>query len=387
MSGLRHLTLIETLTRGGGAEQALLSLLPELKKRGFQPEVATLWPPDDLAGDLEAQGIPVHRLNIDYRHRWNLPYTVAKTTRLIQKVKPDILHAHLFFAVIYGGLSPRFHRNMVRVMSIHSMDYERFPAVSAYTRARKRLHGYVLQNAYNACVAVSEAAKVHYFEHFSLDNMAVIPNPIPVDRILARPKLERTQVIKQHGLPDGVPILVMSGRLIPPKGHDVLFQALTILRHRNVRLHCALAGHGPLEASLKKKVRELNLENLVSFLGFVPHGDLMDLIRICDIVTMPSTLEGFGIAAAEALAMETPVIASDIGALAEFVQHERAGLLFPCGDADALADSIMRLVSTPDLGKALGLEGRRIVEARFTPADVAEAWSAKYQSVRRQQEN
>src|SRR5258706_15933064 len=98
MSRANILVLIDALGRGG-AERALVNQLPELKRRGFDIEVAALWPDYDLAPELEQQGIPVHRLGL--RPRWNAISGLLALARIGRRRRIHIVHGHLFFGGVY----------------------------------------------------------------------------------------------------------------------------------------------------------------------------------------------------------------------------------------------------------------------------------------------
>ena len=103
---MKILTVIESLGCGG-AEQALVNLLPVLKSRGHQCEVVALWPPYDIAPMLERYGISLHPLDI--KGRWNLPQAVVRLAQAVRQVQPDVVHAHLFFASLYSALHQATH--------------------------------------------------------------------------------------------------------------------------------------------------------------------------------------------------------------------------------------------------------------------------------------
>ncbi len=137
---MKILTVIESLGRGG-AEQALVNLLPVLKARCHQCDVVALWPPYDVAPVLERYGIALHRLNIE--GRWNLPQAVPRLARTVRQVKPDVVHAHLFFASLYSALTRPLAPGPVRVVTFHNLAYDSYPADTVWKRARKRLDGIV----------------------------------------------------------------------------------------------------------------------------------------------------------------------------------------------------------------------------------------------------
>ena len=106
-------------------------------------------------------------------------------------------------------------------------------------------------------------------------------------------------------------------------------------------------------------------------MGRVPLEELIALYQRAALVVVPSRYEGFGLPAVEAMACETPVIACSGGALPEVVGTAGGGLLAPCDNADALAQSIRALLEKPDQRRALGQAGRRGVKAAYAWPQVA----------------
>ena len=148
-----------------------------------------------------------------------------------------------------------------------------------------------------------------------------------------------------------VPRLLCVGRLIPIKGHIVLLRAFAQARRRVPTLQLDLAGRGPLEPALRALVKELGVDDAVRFLGYV--APVQRAIEETAAVVVPSMGEGFGMVALEAMERARPVIAAEIGGLGELVEDGVTGYLVPAGEADPLADAIVRFAS--DLPKAAGM--------------------------------
>jgi glycosyltransferase involved in cell wall biosynthesis len=117
-----------------------------------------------------------------------------------------------------------------------------------------------------------------------------------------------------------------------------------------------LAGDGPDEAALRAQVSALGLEGRVRFVGRVAGPARFDLLAGARVVAMPSRYETFGMVAAEALAVSTPVVAFDIPCLRNLV-GSRTGIAVPAFDTDALADALVGLLSDPVLAADLGAGG------------------------------
>jgi len=136
------------------------------------------------------------------------------------------------------------------------------------------------------------------------------------------------------------------GRLSPEKNVDTLVEALG-------GLNLVVAGDGPL--------REL----VPGALGAVPHAEVERLLERASVVVAPCEREGFGLAAAEAMAFGRPVVAAAGGALLELVADGETGLLVPPRDAPALRSAVERLLADAGLRERLGRAARERVRERF----------------------
>ena len=130
-----------------------------------------------------------------------------------------------------------------------------------------------------------------------------------------------------------------------------------------------ILGSGPEQSRLRALAGESAVSDRVEFLPAVPHEGVAAFLRTLDVLVLPSLTtrnwaEQFGHVLIEAMSAETPVVASNSGAIPEVVGE--AGLLFPEGDVSALKAALARLRDDPDLSGALGARGRKRVLERFT---------------------
>src|SRR5690606_7317873 len=131
------------------------------------------------------------------------------------------------------------------------------------------------------------------------------------------------------------------------KGIDDLLHAAAMLLPNQPDLHVNISGDGPERPSLEALAQELGIAGRVHFLGRVPHAP--DFLRQLDIFVLPSRFEAFGLVAAEAMAVGTPVIVSNAGGLPEVVAHGKTGLVVPVNSRPALAQAIAKLATQPAL--------------------------------------
>jgi glycosyltransferase involved in cell wall biosynthesis len=148
-------------------------------------------------------------------------------------------------------------------------------------------------------------------------------------------------------------------RFYPRKRLDVLLQAAALLRGRIPELAIRIAGNGPELKRLEQICSELGLEGTVRWLGDVSMNELASEYSRADIFSLPSVQEGFGIVFLEAMAAGKPIVAARAAAVPEVVRN---GLLVEPGNAEALADAILRLYRDPDLRATLGKAGSQHVE-------------------------
>ncbi len=146
------------------------------------------------------------------------------------------------------------------------------------------------------------------------------------------------------------------------KGIQFLLEAMTMLPE-NITLTIVDEGP-PQKNNATKFVKKYNLDKRVTFTGKVDYDRLVSIYSTHTILVMSSLYEGFGLPAAEAMACETPVVATAAGALKEIIPPQ-CGILVPPEDASSLADAIKGLLGNRELRKNMGREGRKWAEKNY----------------------
>ena len=329
-----------------GSEAHLLSLLPQLKQRGWDVRFLMLHEHEpgawDFARELRARGIPLDAIplaaDVD-------PIAFFRIAGYLARQRPRILHTHLVHADVYGQLTGALTGVPIRVSTKHGFNEFR------------ENRGFALGDR-----AIASLAHTH----------------IAISRGLAR-YLEEVEgfdgasfEIVHYGIePDGEPRpyrgreprLLCVGRLIPIKGHIVLLRAFAAARERVPSLRLDIAGRGPLEPALHALAKELGVEDAVNFLGYV--APVQRAIEEAAIVVVPSMGEGFGMVALEAMERARPVVAAEIGGLGELVEDGVTGCLVPAGEAEPLAEALVRLSSDLPQATEMGRAGRRRALEQF----------------------
>ncbi len=183
-------------------------------------------------------------------------------------------------------------------------------------------------------------------------------------------------------------MLLTVSRLSYWKGHTELLKALAEVKKQTPNFKLLIVGvddprahpgHGSYTAELKALVAELELADQVIFTGY--RSDVQELMAACDMYTMPSFEEPFGMVYLEAMCMKKPVIALDNGGSREVVEQNKTGLLSAPQDIAALAENILTLMNDADLRRTLGENGRIRAQELFTPRRMAQDVEEIYRQI------
>jgi glycosyltransferase involved in cell wall biosynthesis len=343
-----------------GSEAHLLSLLPALRARGWNVRMLMLHEDEagawDFARALEARGVPLDairvRADVD-------PIAFLQLVGYLVRHRPELLHTHLVHAEWYALLAGAAARVPLRFTTKHGFnEFREAPYFGVADRAVGSLA--------HVHIAISRglARYLEDVEGFDRESFEIVHYGIEPDGEPA-----------PYGEP--VPRLLCVGRLIPIKGHIVLLRAFAEARKRLPTLELEIAGRGPLEPALKALAAELEIQDAVTFLGHV--SPIQSAIERAAVVVVPSMGEGFGMVALEAMERARPVIAANIGGLGELVRDGETGVLVPAGEAEPLADAIVRVAGDLELARAMGDAGRRRALSRFLQTACTERTELLYE--------
>ncbi|NNN21618.1 MAG: glycosyltransferase family 4 protein, partial [Acidimicrobiales bacterium] len=166
-------------------------------------------------------------------------------------------------------------------------------------------------------------------------------------------------VVKPLEKPTGTLILSV-GSLKPGKGIATNIEALSILRNKGFEIHYWIVGDGPLRKKLKKTATDLGVAKYTRFCGSIERSEIGNYMSSCDIFSLPSHPEAFGLAHLEAASLGKPVIACVDTGPAFNLPNELAALLVPPSDPNSVAEAWVKLIENPSLRNELGENGSKI---------------------------
>jgi glycosyltransferase involved in cell wall biosynthesis len=371
---VRVLHLIDSLARGG-AEQSLAAMAPHLAAAGVALEVAVLHDRPGLREELEAAGVPVWSLaGPGGRLGW-----VRRARRLVAVRRPDLVHTTLAEASLVGRVAASSFRVPV-VSSLVNVAYGpdqvahgrtapwKVRVVEALDRATAR--GVTRFHAVTRQVAEVMAARLR----IPRDRIDVIPRGRD-PRVLGRRAERRARGRAALGLDSREALVLAVGRQEPQKGLDVLLEAVPLLLEAAPTARVVVAGRdGSATPALRRLAGRLGIGERVAFLG--ARADVPDLLAACDVLVHPSRWEGMPGVLIEAMALEAPVVASDLPAVRELLEDGSMATIVPVGDARALAGAVARTLADPS---GAAVRARR-ARARFLEAFTVERVAGEMRS-------
>lgn len=336
----------------GGAETLLVQLIRRLDRTRFLPELCCLKYLGPL-GEVLAAEVPTFSGLL--RDKFDL-FVLPRLTRLLRQRNIDavITVGTGGDKMFWGRLAAWRAGVPVIASALHStglpdhvewLNRRLTPITDAFIGVA-RSHGEYIARA-EGCPA---------------EKVVVIPNGVDTERF--RPLPPDAHLRSQLGIPDAAPVVGIVAALRPEKNHELFLQAAASVHLRLPDARFLVIGDGPRRPALEALAESLGISNVVQFLR--SRSDVPQLLSIIDVLALTSHMEANPVSILEALATETPVVATRVGSVPETVLDGETGLLVPPGDASEFADALHQLLENPHAAQALGHRGRRHVIAGHT---------------------
>jgi glycosyltransferase involved in cell wall biosynthesis len=375
---LRVLYVIDDLG-AAGAERSLAAMAPHYARAGIGLEVAYLRDEPGVQPELEAAGAGLLSLEgSGGRLGW-----VRRARRLILARRPDLVHTTLFESDVAGRLGATLAGVPV-VSSLVNIAYGSDQAAAPGLRRWKVRGAQLLDAATASRVARFHANATHVADVMARrlwvprERMEVIPRGRDPEVLGRRGPARRARVRAGLGVADGTSLLLAVARHEHQKGLDVLLAAMPRVLAQAPGARLLVAGRdGNQTPRLLAAAAEAGLDGAATFLG--AREDVADLLCAADLVVIPSRWEGLSNVLIEAMAMEAPVVASDLPTLHDAVADGDTARLVPPGDPDRLAAAIVAALADPAAAAARADRAHQRFLARFTIDRVVDQMGAFYE--------
>lgn len=369
-----HVLYLLDSIQASGAETSLLAMVPHLVSDGVRVEIAHFDGRAGLRAEFEGAGATVFACPAESRRA-----RVSAARTVIADRRPDVVHTTLFEADVAGRVGA-WREGVPVTTSLVNL---------AYGAPQRRASAHAAWKTYSAqAVDVATVRLCHGLHAISstvADTMAkrlfvdrgritVIPRGRGAAQLGTR-SLERRAVVRSSlGLGDDQCLLLAVGRHAPQKGLDVAIRAMSAILVDQPRAVLVIAGReGTATPDLRDQIEAMARPDCVRLLG--PRGDVPDLLVAADLLVFPSRWEGLGGTLIEALALETPIVASDLPELREALggPEPPCAALAKVDDPASLARAILTTLDHADLARERTRRGLHLFEQRYEIGRVAAA--------------
>jgi glycosyltransferase involved in cell wall biosynthesis len=370
---IRILELRSVRGTGGGPEKTILQSAARTDPHRFAVTVCYLRDARDTAFRIDVQA---SNLNIDYaeipeRHSWD-PKIWTALRCLVREKNIDIVHSHEYKSDFLALLLAKFEP-VIPIATVHGWTGCTRREEFFYSVDKRLLRGFprliTVSNQIRQTLVASGVRE---------DRIHTIPNAIDAQvfrRDTARVKSVRDSLgLGPHDFAIGA-----VGRLEPQKRFDVLLQAFAQIRSRSPDLRLIIVGEGEERANLEHDIRRLGLTDSCRLLGH--RTGIVELHHAFDLFVQSSDYEGTPNAVLEAMAMETPIVATDVGGTADLIQNGDHGLLAPPRSPAALARAIEEALDDVESTNKRRAAARLRVEQEFSFDKRLQAVQAIYEQL------
>ncbi len=319
----------------------------------------TLWRPQGLAARPPWREIALMRA------------TARRLAEVAERVRPHLIHAHSPVLNALPALRVGRRLSIPVVYEVRAfwedaaVDHGTSAEGGLRYRATRALETYALKRA-DHVTTICDGLKADIVARgVPPARVTVIPNAVDIAEFrFGLPADERLK--RELGL-EGATVIGFIGSFYAYEGLDLLVQALPQVLARRAEARLLLVGGGPQEQALRAAVRDAGLQEKVVFTGRVPHAQVQRYYSLVDVFAYPRramrlTETVTPLKPLEAMAQGKLLVASDVGGHREMIRDGETGMLFPAGSAEALAQSILRLLDERERWPQIRANGRRFVE-------------------------
>jgi glycosyltransferase involved in cell wall biosynthesis len=352
-----------------GAERVLINIITGLRDYKIEPVLAC--PAGELVSRMESEGVQVRNIVIPVLQKTCNPFRLllfffrlvqvtASLLHIIHKKRIEIVYANSFTACLFCGPAAYLLRRRL-IWHMHDLISD---------TASNRFFISLAGKSADTIIATTSVMKQNLVSLGVVpDKIAVIPNGIDLQHFDPQ-KVSSTQFREELGLSSEIPLIGIVGQLTPWKGHRHFLNAACKVVEKDRSAKFLIIGDSRLtngniyRKELENLVGTLGLSKNVIFTGF--RTDIRRIVSSLDILVNASSSEPFGMTIIEAMALGTPVVATETGGVSEIITDGKDGKLFPAGNADRLAIAILDILDDPFMAKKLSKQALKTVSDGFS---------------------
>jgi L-malate glycosyltransferase len=380
---LKNVLVLTPVLLLGGTEIQMLSMVRILVKNGYHVAVCCYYEYDShVVDDFQSAGAKVELLKLDRSSGKSKSGEIAVLVRSLLSVMNSHRGSIVHVEYVAPGLVPVIVSKISGVQQIFAtIHYPRHGLgimELLFVRLAARLCDVFICNSAATERSWFGGSKPHDATLDLNSYHCTIYNAVDNKKIsLLSSSIHKNAKKREMGI-GGEKIIGIVGRLRSEKGHEFLFSAMVNVLHSFPSVRLLLVGDGPDKIRLHAIAAELGIEKSIVWAGPKTQDETFSLYGIMDIVVVPSQFEGFGLAAAEAMAAGLAVVASDVDGLRDVVDDNSTGILVPYNDSRKLSEAILHLLNNDALSKKMGAAGHEKAALQFSLSQYESSLLAVY---------
>jgi L-malate glycosyltransferase len=354
----------------GGAEVLAVRLARRMQDR-FRFVFACLDAEGSMAAEMRAEGFAVELL----QRRAGLDVgCVRRLAKYAQQQQAMLIQAHQYTPFFYSRAPGWWGRRLPVLFTEHGRVFPDLP------NRKRMLFNRCFLRAKDRVVAVGGAVKQALIDNEGIPDqrIQVIYNGVHLADF-ATSNATRLRLRAELGITPEQSVAIQVARLDSLKDHATALRTVARVRERLPNFVLLLAGEGPERASIEQQVRELKLEPHVKLLGL--RTDVRQLLSVADVFMLTSISEGIPVTLIEAMAARLPIVATDVGGVAEVVVAGETGYLAPAKDDAALAHALVQVLQDRTTTEQMITAGEARAACMFSESQMHAAYAALFEEM------
>ena len=354
----------------GGTEKHVLNLVSHINRIKYNPVICCLFE----LGELGEQYVNNEEGILVYSNLIKSKYDLSGIYRGLQIIRNENIH---ILYTINSPLTQLWGTILSKLAGTDAFITRVATTKPRYHAERRMIANKIMLPFVDKIIAQADTHKEYLirFEGIKKDKIEVVYNGVELEKFHVETDILKLK--ESMGIGGSDPVIGIVARLAPEKGHDVLLKAAKKVVNEFSLARFLIIGDGEEKQKLQQLTSKLGIESNVSFLGV--RKDIPIMLSIMDIAVLSSKqiVETVSNAILEYMAAGKPVVATNAGSTVDLVDNGKTGFLISCGDHEAMADSILKLLGDRDLASKMGKAGREKIKEKFTVQQMI----SKYESL------
>jgi glycosyltransferase involved in cell wall biosynthesis len=295
--------------------------------------------------------------------------------RLMRRGRFDIVHTHTAKAGALGRIAAWLEGKAKVIHTSHGHNFYGYfgPLKSRLVILAERFLTFFTDRV--TALTELEKSDLEQYKVTGPDKVMIIYSGLEMDQF-GNGHIDEQQKRSELGAVSDSVLIGMVGRLEHIKGPEHFIESIPAVSERFPDTEFLLVGEGSLRDRLESRCKELNISDRVIFTGW--REDVPDILKVLDIVVLPSLNEAVGRTLIEAGACGKPVVATKVGGVPEMVRDGETGLLVPAADSASLVDALISLLKDKEKRLTMGETASRWVDDKFSATRMVEGFAHLY---------